>query len=38
VDEQEITIVKGDRHTLFSRGVLAQTLAQAGAKVELATG
>ncbi len=36
MDEREITIVKGDRQTLFSRGVLAQTLAQAGAKVELA--
>ena len=35
MDEQEITIVKGDRHTLFSRGVLAQTLAQAGAKVDI---
>ena len=36
MDEQEITIVKGERETPFSRGVLAQTLAQAGAKLELA--
>jgi 2-phosphoglycerate kinase len=36
MDEREITIVKGRRETPFSRGVLAQTLAQAGAKVELA--
>ena len=36
MDEQEITIVKGGRETPFSRGVLAQTLAQAGAKIELA--
>ena len=36
MDEREITIVKGSRETPFSRGVLAQTLAQAGAKIELA--
>jgi 2-phosphoglycerate kinase len=36
MDELEITIVKGGRETPFSRGILAQTLAQAGAKIELA--
>ena len=36
MDEQEIIIVKGGRETPFSRGILAQTLAQAGAKIELA--
>jgi 2-phosphoglycerate kinase len=36
MDEREIIIVKGGRETPFSRGVLAQTLAQAGAKIELA--
>src|SRR3712207_507732 len=36
MDGREITIVKGGRETPFSRGVLAQTLAQAGAKIELA--
>lgn len=36
MDGQEITIVKGGRETPFSRGILAQTLAQAGAKLELA--
>jgi 2-phosphoglycerate kinase len=36
MDEREITIVKGSRETPFSRGVLAQTLAQAGAKIDLA--
>ena len=36
MDEREITIIKGSRETPFSRGVLAQTLAQAGAKIELA--
>ncbi|MDQ4064314.1 MAG: 2-phosphoglycerate kinase, partial [Actinomycetota bacterium] len=36
MDEREITIVKGGRETPFSRGVLAQTLSQAGAKAELA--
>src|SRR5919107_1572710 len=34
--EREITIVKGGRETPFSRGILAQTLAQAGARAELA--
>jgi 2-phosphoglycerate kinase len=36
MDEREIIIVKGGRETPFSRGILAQTLAQAGAKIELA--
>ena len=36
MDEREITIVKGGRETPFSRGILAQTLSQAGAKLELA--
>lgn len=36
MDQREITIVKGNRETPFSRGVLAQTLAQAGARQELA--
>jgi 2-phosphoglycerate kinase len=36
MDEREITIIKGSRETPFSRGVLAQTLAQAGAKIDLA--
>lgn len=36
MDQREITIVKGSRETPFSRGVLAQTLAQAGARQELA--
>ncbi len=36
MDGREITIVKEGRETPFSRGVLAQTLAQAGAKIELA--
>jgi 2-phosphoglycerate kinase len=36
MDEREITIVKGGRETPFSRGILAQTLAQAGAPAELA--
>lgn len=36
MDEREITIVKGERETPFSRGVLAQMMAQAGAKLELA--
>jgi 2-phosphoglycerate kinase len=34
--EQEIMIVKADRETPFSRGILAQTLSQAGARPELA--
>ncbi|CAA9456722.1 MAG: 2-phosphoglycerate kinase (2PGK) [uncultured Rubrobacteraceae bacterium] len=36
MEEREITIVKGGRQTPFSRGILAQTLAQAGAGPELA--
>ncbi|ABG03745.1 2-Phosphoglycerate kinase [Rubrobacter xylanophilus DSM 9941] len=36
MEEREITIVKGKRSTPFSRGILAQTLSQAGAKPELA--
>lgn len=36
MDEREITIVKEGRETPFSRGLLAQTLAQAGARMELA--
>src|SRR3712207_9491269 len=36
MDEQEITIVRADRETPFSRGILAQTLSQAGARPELA--
>ena len=36
MEEREITIVKEGRETPFSRGILAQTLAQAGAKIELA--
>src|SRR5919206_5018459 len=36
MEEREITIVKGVRETPFSRGILAQTLAQAGARPELA--
>ena len=36
MDGLEIIIVKGGRETPFSRGILAQTLAQAGAKIELA--
>jgi 2-phosphoglycerate kinase len=36
MDEREITITKGDKETPFSRGVLAQTLSQAGARLELA--
>jgi 2-phosphoglycerate kinase len=36
MDGREVPIVKGGRETPFSRGVLAQTLAQAGAKIELA--
>lgn len=36
MDEREITIVKEGRETPFSRGVLAQTLSQAGARAELA--
>jgi len=36
MDGQEITVVKGGQETPFSRGILAQTLAQAGARLELA--
>lgn len=36
MDGREVTIVKAGRETPFSRGVLAQTLAQAGAKIDLA--
>jgi len=36
MDGQEITVVKGGQETPFSRGILAQTLAQAGARIELA--
>ncbi|WP_053057837.1 2-phosphoglycerate kinase [Rubrobacter aplysinae] len=36
MEEREITVVKGGRETPFSRGILAQTLAQAGARMELA--
>ena len=36
MEQREITIVKGGRQTPFSRGILAQTLAQAGAAVTLA--
>ena len=36
MDEQEIMIVKADRETPFSRGILAQTLSQADARPELA--
>src|ERR671933_2518572 len=36
MDEQEIMIVRADRETPFSRGILAQTLSQAGARPELA--
>ena len=36
MNEREITIVKGGRETPFSWGILAQTLAQAGARAELA--
>ena len=36
MDEREITIVKEGRETPFSRGILAQTLTQSGAKMELA--
>jgi len=36
MEELEITIVKEGRETPFSRGILAQTLAQAGARMEVA--
>ena len=36
MEERDIKIVRADRETPFSRGILAQTLAQAGAAPELA--
>lgn len=36
MEDREITIVKSGRETPFSRGILSQTLTQAGAKAELA--
>jgi 2-phosphoglycerate kinase len=36
MEEKDIQVVRADRETPFSRGILAQTLAQAGAKPELA--
>lgn len=36
MDDREITIVKAGRETPFSRGILAQTLSQAGARAEMA--
>src|ERR671927_799837 len=36
MDEHEVMIVRADRETPFSRGILAQTLSQAGARPELA--
>src|ERR687886_933952 len=36
MEEHEIMIVRADRETPFSRGILAQTLSQAGARPELA--
>jgi 2-phosphoglycerate kinase len=36
MEERDIKIVRADRETPFSRGILAQTLAQAGARPELA--
>lgn len=36
MEKSEITIVKGGRETPFSRGILAQTLTQAGARMDLA--
>ncbi len=36
MSEHEVTVVKGGRETPFSRGILAQTLSQAGAKPDLA--
>jgi 2-phosphoglycerate kinase len=36
MEERDIKVVRADRETPFSRGILAQTLAQAGAKPELA--
>jgi 2-phosphoglycerate kinase len=36
MEEKDIKIVRADREAPFSRGILAQTLAQAGARLELA--
>jgi 2-phosphoglycerate kinase len=36
MEEREITIVKAGRETPFSRGILAQALAQAGARMDIA--
>src|SRR5215208_6815457 len=36
MEERDIKVVRADRETPFSRGILAQTLAQAGARPELA--
>src|SRR3712207_5055325 len=36
MDEQEVMIVRANRETPFSRGILAQTLSQAGARPDLA--
>ena len=36
MSEREVTVVKGERETPFSRGILAQMLSQAGAHPELA--
>lgn len=36
MEEREITIVRAERETPFSRGILAQTLSQAGARPQLA--
>lgn len=36
MEEREITVFKDGRETPFSRGILAQTLTQAGARLELA--
>lgn len=36
MEDREITIVKAERETPFSRGILAQTLSQAGARPQLA--
>ncbi|MBA2443402.1 MAG: 2-phosphoglycerate kinase [Rubrobacter sp.] len=36
MERREINVVKGGRETPFSRGILAQSLSQAGARIELA--
>lgn len=36
MEEREIRVTKGGRETPFSRGILARTLAQAGARAEIA--